>query len=52
MFNLFTLALLIVIVLSIIGYLYDEKEHISFLIEIISLIAVLVFTHIITFKSY
>ncbi|CAD8103279.1 unnamed protein product [Paramecium primaurelia] len=51
-FNLFTLALVIAIVLSLIGYLYDEKEHISFLIEIMSLIAVLVFTHIITFTSY
>ncbi|CAD8125531.1 unnamed protein product [Paramecium sonneborni] len=52
LFNLFTLALLIVIALSIVGYLYDEKEHISFLIEILCLISVLIFTHIITFTSY
>lgn len=50
--NKFTVALFFAILLSVVGYFVDEREHIPFLIEIVSLSIIFVMTHILTYTSY
>ncbi|KAM3140784.1 hypothetical protein pb186bvf_007011 [Paramecium bursaria] len=51
-FNYFTFALIIPIVLSIIGFFLNDKEHYSFTIETTGLTVILVVTHTITYQNF